>query len=237
MNIVDIGIILVLIIFAIAGWKKGVIKETVSLVGLVLIFVIAYTFKEELGNTMCKFLPFLKFSGNIKGLVSLNILIYQMIAFLIILSVLYTIYQIILKISGLLQKVVNFTIILALPSKIGGAIVGFLEGYLIIFALLMLALIPMKDIPMISESNLINSIVHKTPIISTYTKDISNTITDVYTLIDKLASKELSVNKANLEIIDTMIKYNVVSKKTVEQLVVLEKLETVKGLDRVLNKY
>ena len=34
-----------------------------------------------------------------------------------------------------------------------------------------------------------------------------------------------------------MIKYDVVSKKTVEQLVVLDKLKKVKGLDKVLEKY
>lgn len=237
MTIIDIGIILVLIIFTIAGWKNGVIKEAVSLVGLILIFIIAYTFKDELGNTLCKFLPFFEFSGNIKGLVSLNILIYQMIGFLVIYSVLYTIYQIVLKLSGVLQKLVNLTIILALPSKIGGAIVGFLQGYLMIFILLMIALVPLKNFTIVSESKLTNAIVHKTPLVSLYTRDISNTITDIYKLADKLANEELTVNQANLEIIDTMIEYNVVSKKTVEQLQVLDKLDKVKGLDKVLKKY
>ena len=75
MSIVDIGIILALILFPIIGWMRGVIKETVSLVGLIAVFIISYTFKEEIGNTLCKFLPFISFGGNIKGLVSLNILI------------------------------------------------------------------------------------------------------------------------------------------------------------------
>ena len=97
MTIIDIVVILVLIMFAIVGWKNGVIKEVVSLAGLVLIFVIAYTFKEEIGNTLCKYLPFFNFSGNIEGLVSLNILIYHMFAFVIIFCILYTIYQIVLK--------------------------------------------------------------------------------------------------------------------------------------------
>ena len=237
MSIIDIGIIIVLICFALVGWKRGIIKEAVSLVGLVLIFVIAYTFKEELGNWMCKFLPFFQFSGSIKGLVSINILLYQMIAFLIILSVLYTVYQIVLKISGLLQKLVNLTVILALPSKIGGAIIGFLQAYLIIFALLMIAIVPLKNVPIISESKLTNGIVSSTPILSSYTKDISNTVNDIYTLVDDIADEEITVNQANLQIIDTMLKYNVVSKKTVEQLQVLDKLDDVKGLDKVLKKY
>lgn len=237
MNIIDIGIILILIIFIIAGWKTGVIKEAVSLVGLILIFVIAYTFKEELGNFMCKYLPFFEFSGSIKGLVSINILIYQLIAFLIIFSVLYAIYQIVLKISGVLQKLVNFTIILALPSKIAGAVIGLLQGYLMIFAILLLAVVPLSNHEIFKESKLTEIIVYKTPLISSYTKDISNTVTEIYTLADKVANEDLSINQANLEIIDTMIKYDVVSKKTVQQLEILDKLKTVKGLDKVLNKY
>lgn len=237
MNIIDIGIILILIIFIIAGWKNGVIKEAVSLVGLILIFVIAYTFKEELGNFMCKYLPFFEFSGSIKGLVSINILIYQLIAFLIIFSVLYAIYQIALKISGVLQKLVNFTIILALPSKIAGAVIGLIQGYLIIFAILLLALIPLNNHTVFQESKLTEIVIYKTPLISTYTKDISNTITEIYTLADKVANEDISINQANLEIIDTMIKYDVVSKKTVQQLQILDKLKTVKGLDKVLKKY
>lgn len=237
MTIIDIVVILVLIMFAIVGWKNGVIKEVVSLAGLVLIFVIAYTFKEEIGNTLCKYLPFFNFSGSIEGLVSLNILIYQMIAFFIILCILYTIYQIVLKLSGWLQKLVNLTIILKLPSKLAGLVVGAIEGYLIIFALLLILIVPLKEIDGISESKMIPTIVHKTPILSSYTKDISNTITEIYDLADDVANKEITKNQANLKIIDTMIKYDVVSKKTVEQLQVLDKLKKVKGLDSILEKY
>ena len=57
MNIFDIGIIVILLICALVGWKKGVLKEAVSLVGLIVIFIVAYTFKEEIGNTLCKYLP------------------------------------------------------------------------------------------------------------------------------------------------------------------------------------
>ncbi len=237
MTIIDIVIILVLIMFAIVGWKNGVIKEVVSLAGLVLIFVIAYTFKEEIGNTLCKYLPFFNFSGSIEGLVSLNILIYQMIAFFIILCILYTIYQIVLKLSGWLQKLVNLTIILKLPSKIAGLIVGALEGYLIVFALLLILVVPLKNIDGISESRMIPAMIHQTPVISTYTKDISKTITEIYDLADEVANEEITKNQANLKIIDTMIKYDVVSKKTVEQLQVLDKLKKVKGLDSILEKY
>ena len=237
MNIFDIGIILLLIMFAIVGWKQGIIKEAISLVGLIIIFIVAFTFKEEIGNVLCKYLPFFEFSGNLKGLVSLNILIYQMFGFIMIYSVLYAIYQIVLKISGIFQKIINWTLILAFPSKMGGALIGLLEGYIIAFAVLLVAIVPLKDFAIIKESKMTNFIIEKTPILSSYTSEISKTVTDVYTLVDDLTSKKLTINKANLEIIDTMIEYDIVSKKTVEQLVVLDKLKEVKGLDKVLEKH
>lgn len=236
MTIINIAIILIIIMFALVGMKKGIIKEVVSLVGLILMFIIAYTFKEPLGNTFCKWLPFFNFSGSIEGLTSLNILIYHLIAFFIIFSVLFIAYQIILKVSGLIQKLVNCTIILAIPSKIGGLLVGLLEGYLMVYIILIVTLIPLKNIPEISESNLINTIVSKTPIISSYTSDISKTISDTYNLVEDLENENISINDANLKIIDSMIKYKVVSPKTISQLQILDKLNNVKGLDKILKE-
>ena len=57
MSVFDIVIILLILTFGILGWKKGVIKELISLVGIILVFVLAYTFKEEVGNLLCKYFP------------------------------------------------------------------------------------------------------------------------------------------------------------------------------------
>ena len=50
MNIFDIGIILVLIMFLIVGIKRGVIKEAVSLVAIILVFVLSFSLKGIIGN-------------------------------------------------------------------------------------------------------------------------------------------------------------------------------------------
>ncbi len=236
-SIYDLIIVLLLIMFGIVGYKRGVIKEAVSLVGVILIFVIAYTFKEEIGNVLCKYLPFFTFTGSIKGLVSLNILIYQLIGFLVIFFVLFFVYQILMLISGLLQKLVDLIKIFETPSKIAGSIIGVIEAYLLIFIVSMVLIIPLKNEPIIKDSFLIELIVYKTPLVSQYTNDVVKTIDDAYLLADKLEEGKITINEANLEIIDTMIEYDIVSKKTVEQLQVLDKLKSVKGLNKVLNKY
>ena len=174
MNIFDIGIILILIMCAITGFKKGVIKETVSLVGIILVFVIAFLLKGYLGNVLCKYLPFFNFTGNLKGVVTLNILMYQLIAFFILYSILISIYAIILKVSGIIQKLVNMTIVLILPSKIGGAIVSFISGYIVMFVVLLTLAIPLKNSDLFMESNMVNKILYNTPILSSSTSNINN---------------------------------------------------------------
>lgn len=237
MNVLDIGIVLILLMSLIIGFKQGVIKEVVSLIGLIAIFIIAYIFKEELGNFLCKYLPFFNFTGSLKGLVSINILIYQLIAFFVIYSVLLSIYTIILKLSGILQKLVDLTVILLLPSKLGGALIGFLKTYVTIFLVLLVLIIPLKDNELFTNSKLASIVIYKTPILSTCTENITNSVNEIYTLTEQVSRNDITVNEANLEIIDIMLKYKVVDRKTVEQLVVLEKLDEIKGINNIIEKY
>lgn len=237
MSIIDIGIILFILCFILIGAKQGLIKTGVSLVALVIIFVISYVFKEHIGNFLCKYLPFFNFSGNIKGLVSLNILIYQLAGFFIILGVLMGVYTIIMTLTGWIQKLVNMTILLKLPSSIGGGIIGLIEGYLVTFLILLIAMIPMQTMTLLKESKLADFILNKTPIVSESTSDLTKSATEIYSLVDQVTNKKIDINEANLKSIDIMIRYKVITPHTVEQLIVLDKLEDVVGLDHVLNRY
>lgn len=233
----DIGIVLFIAIFAIAGAKQGVIKGAVSLVGIIIVFLVAFQLKDQFGNFLCKYFPFFTFKGELEGLVSINILIYQLLAFIIIIVLLLSVYGILTTVSGLLQKLVNATIILKLPSAIGGFIIGVLEGYLFAFLILLFLILPFQNFKMYKNSYLVNTIVYKSPILSSSTSNVTNSITDIYTVADKVVNKKISTNDANLQIIDTMIKYDITTAHTVEQLVILDKLEGVKGIDKVIAKY
>ena len=239
MGALDIVIILLLIMFAVVGWKQGIIKEVVQLVGMIIILVLSFNFKDELGNIFCKWLPFFDFAGSpVEGMVSLNILIYQLLGFLAIFVILYGVYSLLLKVSGILQKLVDWTIILLIPSKIGGLIVGLVEGYILIFILLLLILgLPTNMTSNYRNSEMVNKIVYETPVLSTAAKDVTNTFKDIYELTDEVINENLDKNEANLRTIDIMLKYDLVTPKTVEQLVVLDKLKGVKGLDPIIQKY
>lgn len=239
MAAIDIVILLLLVMFGVVGWKQGIIKEAVQLVGMIIILVIAFMFKGELGNIFCKWLPFFNFNGSpIEGMTTLNILLYQVLGFVIIFTVLYAIYTIILKLSGVFQKILDWTIILLIPSKIGGLIIGLLEGYILLFVLLLIITgLPASYTSNFTNSNLVQTIVYKTPILSSASKDVTSSMKDIYELVDEVTQKKITTNEANLKTVDIMLKYDLVTPKTVEQLVILDKLKGIKGINKVIDKY
>ena len=237
MNILDIVIALVLIMSAIIGFKRGAIKEVVSLVGIIIVFILAFSLKGVLGNVLCKWLPFFNFAGNLEGVTVLNILLYQLIAFLIIYSLLFSVYMIVVKISGIVQKIVHMTIVLWLPSKLIGAVVAFITGYVMVFVVLLALLIPLKDTDIFKNSKFANYIVYDTPILASSSENISTSINEIYELGEDLSKGDISKNEANVKTMDILLKYKVVSAETARELVVLDKLDDISGLDKVIEKY
>ena len=237
LNIFDVGIILLLIMFLIVGFKNGVIREAFALIGIIAVFILSFVFKGLLGNLMCIILPFFKLSGVIEGFSVINILIYQIIAFMLVFAILLTIYEIFLKISKFIQKLVNLTIILILPSKLLGAVVSLIKGVIVLFAVFIVLMIPLKNSELFTGSTMVNQILYKTPILSQSSNNYINTVEEIYNLAEKVSNKEISTNDANLELLDMMLKHKIVNKSTVESLVKLHKLDDVNNIETVLQKY
>ena len=219
MSILDIGIILILLMCFIVDFKRGAIKEAASLIGIVVVFVISFYLMKPVGNFLCLYLPFFKFSGILENAQSFNIIIYQFITFLVIFSLLIGVYVFLLKISGIVEKLVDLTIILLLPSKIIGGIIAFITGYLIIFILLLL---PFKKDILVNDSKLYPFILDKTPIISKQTQNIKNCMDEIYALDSKLNTKEADNYTVNL-----LLKYDIVNKETILKLVSKNKLSNI----------
>lgn len=237
LNIFDVGIILLLIMFLIVGFKNGVIRETFALIGIIAVFILSFVFKGLLGNLMCIILPFFKLSGVIEGFSVINILIYQIIAFMLVFAILLTIYEIFLKISKFIQKLVNLTIILILPSKLLGAVVSLIKGVIVLFVVFIVLMIPLKNSELFTGSTMVNQILYNTPILSQSSNNFINTVEEIYNLAEKVSNKEISTNDANLELLDMMLKHKIVNKSTVESLVKLHKLDDVNNIETVLQKY
>ena len=237
LNIFDVGIVLMFLMFMIVGWKNGVIKELIGFLGIIIVFIISYSIKGIVGNFLCLILPFIKFGGYIKGFTVLNIFLYQGIAFFLVFSILLGLYRLLLKLSKTIQKIVNYTLVLLLPSKILGAIVGLLEGWIMIFVILVVLMVPLKEEDIFKDSTMVNKILYHSPALSKSVSSFTDSVSEIYELSSKISMEELEMNEANLQSLDVMLKYKVVNKKTIENLVKLHKLDDIKNIDSVLNKY
>ena len=237
MNVFDIGIILLLVMSFIVGFKHGVIRELVSLVGIIIVFILSYTLKGILGNFFCTLLPFFKFTGVIAGLSTINILFYQTVAFIITFSILLLIYSLLLKISKVLQKIVNLTIILIIPSKILGGIVSLIKGYIVLFAVFIVLMLFLNNQPIFYESQMINTMLYHTPVLSENSKEFTDSVNEIYAVGKNVAEDNIDTNSANLKILDIILKHNITSKGEIEELVKLHKLDDIDNIDSILENY
>ena len=236
MNIVDVIIILIIISGLCLGFKRGLTKELVCFAKFALGIVIAFLFKNPLSKLMYEHLPFFEFVGLIKGVTALNILLYEFIAFLLVLGIVMVIFKILLLATTIFEKILNTTVILSLPSKILGMIIGGIHYYLIAFILLFVVSLPVfKFNDQLNDSKLKDTIIYKTPILSNLVDKTVNIIDEFNDLKEKYKT-EKDVDKFNLETIDLFLKYNIITVDSIETLNSKDKLQ-IDNLESVLNKY
>ena len=221
-SIVDALIVVLLILGIMGGLRRGLIKQAVLLVGLVAILVISFYLRGPISTYMYKHLPFFSFGGLFKGVSVLNILLYEVIAFLIVFSILYLVLRILLKISGIIESILKATIILGFFSRIGGAIVGFIESYIIVFVILFIINQPFVNIKGLEESKLMNTILTKTPVMSASVKDTKKVVDEIYGLKETYKNNGKEFNEKAIEL---FIKYDIVSEENINYLREKGKLE------------
>lgn len=217
MNFVDIIIIVCLVLGALSGFHKGVIKSLVQLVGTVSVAIIAYVLKDYLANFLMDKLPFFDFGGRFAGLTSMNILIYELVSFIVIYILLYCILNIIISLSGIIEKILKLTVVLAIPSKILGAIVGAIEGlafaFLITFVLFQTG--PTSNYVSSSKTGII--LLERLPFMSQVMLKTTCAMEDISKLIDDFDEEE-NRKDLNVKILSKMITYNIISKEDVKKL-------------------
>lgn len=236
MNIVDIIIIAFLLLGALVGWKQGFTKSLVNCVGYILIIIIAFLLKNPLSELMMTYLPFFDFFGAIKGITVLNIALYEILAFLIIFSLLLIVLKVLMVATSIFETILKFTIILGIPSKILGAILGFVKNYVITFMVLYILTLPMiTGNEILNDSKFTKPILESTPALSLLADKTLKVANDFATLKDEYTSSSSS-NEFNLETLDLFLKYDIVQKDTVQKLIDKGKIN-IDGVENVLNKY
>lgn len=217
MSVVDIIILVLFGIGLIVGFKSGVIKKTVDFVGTIVIFIVAFIFKNNLSVLMYEHLPFFNLGGIMKGLDVINILIYEVLAFLIVFSVLLLILKLLLKVTGIIENILKATIILSIPSKILGMVVGVIEMYFFVFIALTVMTLPIFNVPGIKDSKIANFMLDNTPVLSSMHKEMFDIYDEVNDIIDK-KDKETS-EELNGKIVKLFIEKEIITKESALKLV------------------
>ena len=211
MNIFDIVIIILLVLGGIIGFKRGVIKEVIGLVCFILAFIIAYLLKDFVAGIII---------NNISGLNSVtSIIAYKLVTFLVLFILVLILSRIILKLGNIVDKLVKATVILEIPSKILGFIVGVIKYYLVIFVALLVVSVFSIYNEQFNESHLAPKILDNTPFLSGVTSKIRHTINDIKN-IDENVKKDEDVVKA-------LIDNKLITKKDLENLTKNNKIKNV----------
>ena len=182
-SLVDAIIILLILMGGIVGYKNGFIKEGMQFVGMLFIVIVSFLLKDSLMVLLYENLPFFNFFGFIKGISAINILFYQLIAFLIIFLALTFILKVLIVITGFIEWMLKLTIFLKIPSKILGIFVGILEFYVYTFIILYVLNMPVFNLSYVADSKYGEAILNNTPILSTMVDDTVKAYTDVWEII------------------------------------------------------
>lgn len=236
MNIVDVVIVLLILLCGVVGFKRGVFKQLVSTVGFVLVFILAFYLKNPVAEFLSLNLPFFTFGGIFLNVTSLSIIVYQIISFLIVFLLLQVVLNVLIKVTGLIEKVLKFTIILGIPSQILGFIVGLVEGFIFVFLALFFLRQPGFNFTIFDDSKFTDPILESTPILSQVAGDFVDTFNDLYELGNDYYEQEMDSNSLNLKSIDVMLEHKIITTDYVDKLVDAKKIK-IKGIDSVINKY
>jgi len=224
MNIVDIGILFILLFGALIGFKRGFTTQLFSFVGFIIVVILSYMLKNPVSSFLYAYFPFFNFDGILKGITVLNIALYEAIAFFFVFAILLIVFKIVLHVTALFEKILKMTIILGIPSKILGAIVGILEYYVVIFVILYMTTFPFITWKELGKSKTRSYILENTPVLAEYAKKPLQVTNEFKLLIDKYKDST-NPDDFNLATLDLFLKYNIIDIESAVKLYENKKLK------------
>lgn len=236
MSLFDILIIVFIVLGGLIGFKNGFTKSVVKFLGIIFVLILSFILKNPISSVLMSFGPFIPFGGIIKGVTVLNILLYEVISFSIVFSILMIILKILTKTTSIFEKILNFTIILGIPSKMLGFLFGIIQNYVIVFFVMYFLSLPnFSDLSFVNNSSLKDPILRNTPLLS-LVADKSVKVIDEFKGLSEKYKNSKDANEFNLETLDLFLKYDVTDVETIKSLKSSGKLK-IKGIDEVLEKY
>lgn len=231
LSVIDSAIIIFLLFGALIGFKRGVIKSLVSFVGLIVVLVLAFNLKDPLSEFMYTHLPFFNIGGIFSGVTVLNVLVYEIIAFLILVTLFGTILKVIVVMTGLVEKILDLTIVLGFASKVCGLVFGFVETYIILFFTVYICYNFTGISNYIDEGVITSRMLNSTPILSESIKNENSTMKEIMALQNECHDNN---KECSLDALDIMLKYGVLKPNAAVKLINEGKINIDGAMDIVL---
>ena len=221
-SLVDLIIIMIISLGGIVGYKNGAIKEGTKFLGFFIVVIISFLLKDKLMIAMYENLPFFNFFGFIRGIDSINILLYQLIAFLTIFIALLFILKVFVVLTGLAEVLVKMTVFLSFPSKLLGATIGVIEFYIYIFIILYVLNMPFLNLKYINDSMMGSKMLTDTPILSELVDDTVSVYSDIWNIIkNKKGRKNEEINTL---VLASLLDHRLITIESAKKLVEANKI-------------
>ena len=233
--IIDLIILIFLGFGFLIGFRRGFSRQLLSSIGLIVAFIIAFYSKNMVSSFFYENLPFFNFDGIFKGITVLNILMYEMVAFLLVLTIALVILKVLLFASKIFESILNFTIILGIPSKILGGILGFIEMYIVIFIVLFILTLPLFNLTFINNSTVKQGMIKYTPIMSRVVNKTVKAMNEFEELKEVYETNN-DKDEFNYQALDLFMKYDIIKVESAENLVAQNKLN-IPNVNILINKY
>ena len=220
-NPISLLIAIVIVVFMILeitnGYKKGFLESGVKLIGSILIVIGSYLLKNPLSVYLYTHLPFFKFDGLFKGVTALNIIVYEVIAFVIVFAVLFIVYKVVCLLTKIVDKLLSLIFFIGIPNKILGAVLGFIQGVVILYFVIAIFKIGTNVMGYEMQPSLADYVV-EIPVLKQTFGPVLSSLDDITSLAKDY---EYTKNKEefNEKALDILLKYDVISKDNLDILI------------------
>lgn len=171
---INILLIFFLCLGTIIGFRRGLILQSLHLIGTLGSFIIAQLFYKDLAQKLVLMIPFPSTEGNYESkflnMITNEMTFYNVVSFVI----LFLLSKVILQFIATVFDYIAQLPLLKQFNHLFGAILGFIESHLLVFiGLFLLSMIPITAIQTkLEESIIANLIANHTPILSNFAKHL-----------------------------------------------------------------
>lgn len=170
----DLILLILFIGGTIVGAKRGLVVQMIHMIGFIVALIVAYLYYKPLSEYFVLWIPYPVVDDNSRFTIAVDQLdldqtFYQLIAFALI----FFVVKFGLQLIGSMFDFLKYLPVLGFVSKILGAVLGFIEIYIIIFVFMyVLALLPLDIIQThLEDSGIVQAMLEHTPYFSEKVKE------------------------------------------------------------------